>query len=203
MPTATAPKKRRVRDPAGTRAKILTEAFNLFYRNGFQATALSEIITASGVTKGALYHHFAGKADLGYAVVDEVLGRAVERLRLRMIGSGDPLQALITWLETPMGDVLLGCPVNNLAMEMSPHDSGFRERLEAVFDNWRGAIAQAIARAQELFIVRGDVDPDSVAAFVLASYEGAVSLARNSGSVEPFRTATAETKRYLATLGWA
>ncbi len=194
--------RRRIRDPDGTRARILTEAFNLFYRNGFRGTSLSDVLSAAQLTKGALYHHFSGKSALGYAVVDEVLVKAVERLRSRLRSAGDPLAALVAWLRTPMGDVLMGCPVNNLAMEMSSVDPVFREKLDRVFELWLEALSETVTRAQEMFLVRLDVKPEAVAAFILASYEGAVSLARNAGSQERFDLAVTEVTRYLATLGW-
>jgi AcrR family transcriptional regulator len=64
----------RDRAPEETRDAILTSAFDEMYEHGFQAASLSRILDRAGVTKGALYHHFGSKMDLGYAVVDEVIG---------------------------------------------------------------------------------------------------------------------------------
>ena len=57
------------------RDKILAAAFNEIHRYGFQAASLSSILANTGLTKGALYHHFTAKQDLGLAVVDEVIER--------------------------------------------------------------------------------------------------------------------------------
>jgi len=48
-------------------------AFDEFYRNGFQGSSLNRIVEEAGTTKGALFHHFEGKSDLGYAVVRELI----------------------------------------------------------------------------------------------------------------------------------
>ena len=61
------------RQPDQTRRRILEAAFKAMYRNGFQGMRLDEVIAATELTKGALYHHFPNKRALGYAVVDEIL----------------------------------------------------------------------------------------------------------------------------------
>ena len=83
------------KDPEGTRAALLEAAFWTFYRSGYQASSLDDVVRAAGVTKGALYHHFSDKAALGYAVVDEIvrswmLQRWVDPLR----NTRDPIAAM-------------------------------------------------------------------------------------------------------------
>src|SRR5262245_52676520 len=56
-----------------TRQHILQTAFQEFYRYGFQGGSLNRIVEETGLTKGALFHHFASKQELGYAVVEEVI----------------------------------------------------------------------------------------------------------------------------------
>src|SRR5882724_1592552 len=62
-----------LRKPEKTRRKILEAAFAEFYKNGFQGGSINHIVEEAGATKGALFHHFKGKNDLGYAVVREVI----------------------------------------------------------------------------------------------------------------------------------
>src|SRR6476660_1733518 len=70
-----APRSRgqRVRDPAATRERLVAAAFEEIHRHGYQGAGLDTILANAGVTKGALYHHFADKADLAHAVIDEVI----------------------------------------------------------------------------------------------------------------------------------
>ena len=60
-------------DHIETREKILIAAFEEIYEHGYQAASLSNILKNTGATKGALYHHFKNKKELGYAVLDEVV----------------------------------------------------------------------------------------------------------------------------------
>src|SRR5439155_25334527 len=61
------------RGPENTRGKILQAAFDEFYKNGFQGGSLNRIVDEAGTTKGALFHLFRGKKDLGYGVVREFI----------------------------------------------------------------------------------------------------------------------------------
>lgn len=63
-----------------TRRTLLREGRRLFATRGYGAVGISEIVAAAGVTKGALYHHFAGKVDLFRAVLEEVQQEVAERV---------------------------------------------------------------------------------------------------------------------------
>lgn len=172
------------RNPDLTRQTLLEAAFQEIYRTGFQAASLDNILSKAGVTKGALYHHFHSKQELGYAVVDELIrGHILNRWVSSLESAENAVDGLLAVLSAKMPlkfDPCLGCPLNNLAQEMSPLDEGFRTRLEGVYDDWRGGIATALRRGQEEGQVRADVDPDGTAAFIVASLEGGMSLSKNS-----------------------
>ena len=77
-------------------------------------------------------------------------------------------------------DVALGCPVNNLAQEMSAVDAGFRARIEGLFDEWRRAIENGLDRLQRQGGLEAGVDTRSLAAFIVASLEGCLGMAKNA-----------------------
>ncbi len=79
---------------AATRAKLVRAARTLFARKGYAAVGTEEIVRRAGVTRGALYHQFAGKEDLFLAVYEQV----EEELTRKVVGSlgdvGGPFEAL-------------------------------------------------------------------------------------------------------------
>ena len=186
--------KRRLRDPDATRDKLLSAAFEEIYRRGFQAASLDTILAKAGVTKGALYHHFPDKAALGYAVVDEVVkGLLLQRWGVLEPATGNPVTGLQQVLkERAAGlttrEVELGCPLNNLAQEMSPLDRRFRRVVNATFEIWTGAVAKDLERGQAEGTVRKDLDAGKVAAFVVASIEGSFGLAKGAQSAALLRS---------------
>jgi AcrR family transcriptional regulator len=174
-----------------TRNALLAAAAREIHVHGFQAASLSRILAETGLTKGALYHHFPSKIALGYAVVDECLAPALKRRWVDPLiaGGGDPLQSLIDAVrrvgrDLTEAELLLGCPVNNLAQEMSPVDEGFRLRIEALLGEWRRAIESALRKAGEDGRLSQNIDPRSAAAFIVASLEGSIGMAKNAQSLE-------------------
>jgi len=199
--------KQRTRAPDVTRQKLLSAAFEEIYRCGFQAASLDRILAKAGVTKGALYHHFIDKAALGYAVVDEVVkGLLLERwLGLLDQQAGDPLTALQGVLRQRAAsltadEIELGCPLNNLAQEMSPLDERFRRLVDATFEAWRKGFAQALERGRSDGSVRQDVDARKVAAFLVAAAEGSYGLAKSANSRTMLRSNLETLATYLDSL---
>jgi AcrR family transcriptional regulator len=177
-------RKGKLRDPERTRELLLQAASREIYRSGFQSASLDTILASAGVTKGALYYHFDSKEALGYAVVEEVIAPDVRGVWLRPLQRGkDPIAALIgivQGISVRPEDVRGGCPLNNLAQEMSPLDAGFRKRLSIVFDAWRKAIASVLREGQTHGSVRRDVEPADAAGLLIAMVEGYGSLAKNA-----------------------
>lgn len=199
--------RKRTRAPDATRQRILAAAFGEFHLRGFQGASLDTIVAKAGVTKGALYHHFPDKAALGYAVVDEVVRQPLLEAYIGPLreAQGDPLAALQATLRRRADDFItggieLGCPLNNLAQEMSPLDEGFRARVAATFETWIDAFADALGRAQERGFVRAGVDVRRVAAFLVASIEGSFGTAKNALSVALLRSNLDMLADFLETL---
>ena len=60
-------------DVFSTRDKILMAGFQEMYQHGYQGMRIDQVLSATGLAKGALYHHFPNKVSLAYAIVDEIL----------------------------------------------------------------------------------------------------------------------------------
>ena len=146
------------------------------------------------MSKGALYHHFPDKAALGYAVMDEVVkGFLLQRWGVLEPPTGDPVTALQRILKQRSAnlttrEVELGCPLNNLAQEMSPLDRGFQRGVKATFNIWTDAVAKDLERGQAEGTVRKDVDARKIGAFVVAAIEGSFGLAKGAQSAAMLRS---------------
>ncbi len=178
MPAA-APK----RQPDVTRQRLLECAFDEIYRCGFRAASLDAILRDSGVTKGALYHHFENKTALGHAVVDEMVRPWIEESWRPLVDADDLVAtalALSGELLRERADKILayGCPLNNLVNEMAPVDEGFRERLQSILDDWRNGLAEALRQGQQRGQLRRGFEPGAAADFIIACVEGSFGLAK-------------------------
>ena len=179
-------RRRRARDPKRTREHLLQAAFREVYRYGFQSAGIDTILAATNVTKGALYYHFESKEALGYAIVEEVVAKLTSdrwMLPLQRNKDKDPIDTLIGIVRAiphRPRDVKSGCPLVNLAQEMSQLDEQFRKRLERIFDAWQEGIAMTLRRGQSQGTVRRDLAPEETASFLIAMVEGYEVLAKNA-----------------------
>lgn len=194
-------------DTDDTRAMLLESAAREIHRYGFRSASLSRILSETGVTKGALYHHFSNKRALGYAVLEESYAPEmrktwIEPLTKPKVNAVSTLIGIIEKAGAEMSpqDLERGCPINNLAQEMSPVDAGFRTRIEALLAEWRSAIEQALRRSQTDGTVSSHVRPAATATFIVASLEGCIGMAKNAQSHEILQQCGAALVDYLDNL---
>ncbi len=174
--------KKRTRNLAETRRAILDAAFSEIHAHGFHASSVDAILEQTGLTKGALFHQFASKLELGYAVVDEVIVPMTQARWLEPLEAFEnPLEGILHQLRVNIGDapqamLNLGCPVNNLIQEMANSDREFQRRLRQVIETWIDGIEAHVKRGQRSGHVRRSVDARQVAEYVVTAHEGVYSI---------------------------
>jgi TetR/AcrR family transcriptional repressor of nem operon len=196
-----------VKAPEATRRKLLEAAFGEFYANGFQGGSLNHIVETAGATKGALFHHFESKQALGYAVLDELIGPLLLQRWLEPVqGSEDPLSEIQRAFrryvaeDIASGMWLQGCPLNNLAQEMSPLDAGFHERINRQYALWRERYSAALERGVAAGAVTATAHPDEVAAVIVAAQMGIWGSGKSSRDEQVMRRAADGVCAYLESL---
>lgn len=193
------------RDPEKTKQAILEAAMKEIHCKGFRAASLSGILKETGLTRGALYHHFPNKKALGLAVLDEVQAE-VESMWLEPIRDrDDPISALQQALMQAGGslsaeDIVMGCPLNNLAQEMSPMDEDFRSKVVNIYYLWRSGVAGALQRGLDKGSVRPGVDPERAAAFFVGALTGGRGLAKAVQRVDLLALAAEELYGWLESM---
>jgi len=191
------------KQPDITRDKILDAAFQEIHKHGFQAASLSNILAKTGLTKGALYHHFPDKDRLGHAVIEEVIHERLKKTMFEPLRTtNDPIATLEEVIqlradEATNNSVALGCPLNNLMQEMSPLDEDFKGRLMHILKTWQDVVTDALKRGQKARQVRADVDCRAAALFIVSAFEGCIGIAKNLQSTKEFRLCLAQLKDYI------
>jgi TetR/AcrR family transcriptional repressor of nem operon len=167
-----------------TKDQIVTAATRLIHVRGFHSTSVEDILRESGVGKGNFYYYFKSKEELGFAALD----RAITRIREDLIAHSfaqpiEPWQQVETFLDLLVSHARRsgcagGCPLGNLAIEMSDVHEEFRVRVHRAFDQVQGYIEEALRKARAQGTLRPEADIPRLARFVLATFEGAIMLGR-------------------------
>lgn len=202
----TKPPIPKIRNKEVTRKKILDTAFWLFYSNSFNSISFDHITKATRLTKGALYHYFSTKNELGYAVIDEVLKPiTIQRWITPLEKFDNALEGILNSISTnmvksPKNHIALGCPLNNLIQEVSNTDPIFRKKLSEVLELWTTGIEFHLKRSKKLGYIHQSVDTKCLAKFIVLSQEGAYGMSKGYNSSDAFKIFHRSLKQYFKTI---
>lgn len=185
----------------GTRTRILETARRLFHEQGYAATGVSTILREADVLSGSLYHFFPSKEALLAAVLEHS-GTLLEPLVTGPVErtTTDPVErifALLAFYRRGLDEsgCRMGCPIGNLALEVSDSHPEVRPLIEANFARWTATVERWLGDARD-GLPRG-TDRGALAQFVLTVMEGAVMQARAAGSIAPFDASVGELRRHF------
>jgi len=189
---------------AATRDQILDAAARLIHLQGYHCTTLDDVLRESGVGKGNFYYYFKSKEELGYAIIDRVMhGFIIRTLEPVFEDTGaDPIIQIHAFLDRALENqrqrnCVGGCPIGNLASELSDVHEGFRQRLAMIFDVWRSTLTQALARFRATGQAPADFDPSAVAQFLVAALEGAILLTKVTKDIAIMERCVEQLKQHL------
>ena len=189
---------------AATRDQILDAAGRLIHLRGYHNTSLDDVLRESGVGKGNFYYYFKSKEGLGYAIIDRVVQGFLERTLEPAFADtdADPVEQIHAFLDRLVEihrrrNCVGGCPMGNLASELSDVHEGFRQRLAEIFEHWRVKLADALEGGRRRERLRADLDTAAAAGFVVASLEGAILMAKVTRDIAVLEKSVAELKQYL------
>jgi AcrR family transcriptional regulator len=161
-----------------TRAALIEAARELFAGRGYTAVATEEIVRAAGVTRGALYHHFADKRELFEAVYEDVERSLVEQIAAAAIASAaDPLQALEAGAQAFL-DACENPAVQRIALLDAPSVLGWERWREIGMRYGFGLVQETVQQAMDAGLI--ERQPVSALSHLLlgAIDEGAMLIAR-------------------------
>lgn len=157
--------------------RALDAAVEVFWRKGYEATSMADLLDAMGLSKSSLYQAFGGKKQL----FERCLGRYTETLSRRMrealrdAPSGrrfleDTFQAVVRTARRPDG--AKGCLISNTASELGQRDPLLALPVAEGLRCFAGVFVAAVARAQGEGEVRRDTDPETAGQYLLGAMNG-------------------------------
>lgn len=188
-----------------TRSRIVDAASRLILNQGVERTTILDIQREAGVNASQLYHYFADKEELIFAVVDHQAGGVLDVHRTALSGL-DSFEQLQAWRDlvvegTRARGCIGGCPVGSLAANLAETDQLARGALQNAFASWESLLRGGVASMRARGLLRPDVDPDELALALLAAVQGGLLLSQTRRDSRALEAALDTAIGYLHTLG--
>lgn len=165
--------------------EALHQAMRVFWRKGYEATSLADLLDATGLSKSSLYGTFGGKRELFLAAFDAYREERIRDMH-RILDNGPARPAIEKFFEMIVGDVLAenpkGCMSINQAVEMAPHDVAVRQRVASDFQSIEDALVRTIERGRNDGTVKSMRSTRDLAKLLVLGFPGLQVMVRSGGT---------------------
>lgn len=187
---------------AATREYILRKAAEVFNLHGYYGTSMSDIMAATGLEKGGIYNHFAGKDDLALQAYEYAVDLMRQEFTAALKGryhARDRLVAVISVFARLPDDMPLpgGCPVINTAVQATNSHDKLHASARRTLQEWHDLLVRILQAGIERDQIKPDVDPQSVATLIVSALEGAIVVSRVKGDPRPMEVTVAHLLNHI------
>jgi TetR/AcrR family transcriptional repressor of nem operon len=193
-----------------TRERLLDAAKKLVMAKGFAGTSIDDVLSQTGLTKGAFFHHFKGKADLArelvkrYAVNDLKMFQEFDRQSRE--ASEDPLEQVVEFLkifETYISnseDPAPGCMYAVYTYESRQFDPDVLDFISDTLRQWTSIYVRKFQEVMDKYPPALPVSPRQLAEMIVSVIEGGLVLQRAHGDTDTTRRQSEQFRNYLKLL---
>jgi TetR/AcrR family transcriptional repressor of nem operon len=192
--------RRRQRDNSDTASRILDSAERLVQRRGFNGFSYADVAAELEITKASLHYHFAGKAELGQALVDRYAARFATALA-QIDSAGRDAPAKLDAYTRIYAEVLRNnrmCLCGMLAADYDTLPDPMRDAVRRFFDHNEAWLAGVLEQGRAEGSLELDGHPREAAQALVGGLEGAMLIARPYGDPTRFEAAASRLLESLA-----
>jgi TetR/AcrR family transcriptional repressor of nem operon len=193
-----------------TRENFLEAAKGLVMSKGFAGTSIDDVLKITGMTKGAFFHHFKGKADLArelvkrYALGDLKMFEEFDRQSQEQ--SDDPLEQMLNFLElfetyiSNSDDPAPGCMYAVYTYESRQFDPEVLDFVSDTLRQWTAIYVRKFQAVMDVYAPALDVTPRQLAEMIVSVIEGGLVLQRAHGDTGTTKRQSEQFRNYLMLL---
>jgi TetR/AcrR family transcriptional regulator, transcriptional repressor for nem operon len=169
---------------------IISKVSILFHSRGYSNTKLSDILKETGIGKGQFYHYFSSKQDLAEAVIDHLITDMEEAIFEKILDQElSPKEKMNNMLD----EIYLmqvntggksGCPIGNLAIEISDEEPLFKEKITSFFERWENKVQIELDELKLTGELKSRQESVKLSRALIAMIEGAILRVKNSQDLE-------------------
>ncbi len=172
-----------------TRQYIIEKTAPLFNKKGFAGTTMSEITSATGLTKGSVYGNFKNKDELALEVFNynyELLSTSIRQELVTKTTAIDKLLVFTKFYLSHYQEVFSrgGCAILNTGTDTDDQHPELLKAVRRNLLNWKGTIENIVQEGIENNEIN-EIDPDGFSSFFIAMIEGSLFLSKTIDSGIP------------------
>ena len=188
MKSATLPRSER------TRQLIIDSAAPIFNKKGYAGTSMSDLTTATGLTKGSIYGNFKDKDDVAVHAFQHNIDLIIDFFSKELKAAGSTLDKLLAY---PRGfrkvyRMILsygGCPILNTAVEADDTHAVLRKMAVDVLAKWKKSIVSLIEKGKSEGVIDAATQAQNMAEILITIMEGGSVLSKVTGEESYMRNA--------------
>lgn len=198
------------RNGDATRVAIMDAAERLILDRGYAGTPIDDVLAATGVTKGAFFHHFPSKRELAHALIARYVEADLAHLEAKLAraeaGTEDPLQQLLAFVRLFVEEASAlvapypGCLFGSYCYEAGLFDDDITGMIASTFLRWRERLSRKLEEVAAVHAPRRDVDLASLADHITVTFEGAYIVSRVLGETGVVAAQLGHHRTYLELL---
>ena len=175
------------------REVALKGAMETFWKQGYEATSVSDLVEATGINRGSMYDTFGSKYDLYLEALREYAENSTDQLSQILNsdrGSGlENLRSFFDYIEEKLysGEVCLGCMVLNAAVELGPQNAEITSLVKKVSADQKKLISMALGSVEADQQGSYSSSNDQLAEFTMNHLRGLIVSAKSGASRETVR----------------
>jgi TetR/AcrR family transcriptional repressor of nem operon len=188
-----------------TRSFIIEKTAAIFNSKGYQGTSLSDMTTATGLTKGSIYGNFANKDEVALEVFDYNLLKIQNIIQSEMSKYQTAREKLLVYVDVydnflkhpfPIG----GCPILNTATESDDTHPLLRKKASQAILNWKNRLVELIESGISAKEFKKSTNAETKALTIIAAIEGAVMITKLTGKINYRNAIMSSVKEIIETL---
>ena len=191
-----------------TKRLIIETSFDMFYLNGYNNTSIPDIMKKTNLTKGAFYHLFKNKLEIGKKVIEDILSIRIYNGFIKPLkeNKSKSVSDLLVYVFTERianfteKEKALGCPANNMINEIGCSVHDFREPLRKLMDGWKDALIDVIDLGKKNNEIKKEVDSNAAATYLICSFEGARGIRKIYNDDALFSNYLEAVKEYIKSI---
>ncbi|MBT2558780.1 TetR/AcrR family transcriptional regulator [Hymenobacter sp. ISL-91] len=169
-------------------SEALYQALGVFWRKGYEATSLTELLTATGLSKSSLYATFGSKRELFMAAFD-TYRQDRARAAHHVLEQGPVRPAIDAFFHQLFANVndaepAFGCMSINQAVELAPHDAEVRQRVVQDLQSMENLLTRTIERGQQSGALTSPRPARDLAKLLVLAFPGLQVMARAGYSTQ-------------------